>query len=212
MQARETHKYAENIQTIKRMPQYLRLFNKMLGYGRDYISSVQIAQETGLRPILIKKDLLMVNAPGKTKLGYNVKGTVEAIETYLGWHDKKDVCLVGYGKLGAALFNYEGFKKHGFNIVAAFDCQEAICSFESKPHNLYPIDKLTQIVQETNISTAIIAVPAAAAQGVADTLVNAGIKALWNFSPVDIKVPQEVVIQNEDLSVGLALLCSRLKN
>lgn len=210
MQARETHKYADNIQAIKRMPQYLRLFNQMSGYGREYISSVQISQETGLRPILIKKDLLMVNAPGKTKLGYNVKGTVEAIESYLGWHDKKDVCLVGYGKLGAALFNYEGFKRHGFNIVAAFDCDAQ--KLQKQPNNLYPINKLTQIVTEHKISTAIIAVPATAAQGVADTLVQAGIKAIWNFSPVDIKVPQEVVIQNEDLSVGLALLCSRLKN
>lgn len=211
MKARETHKYAENIQTIKRMPQYLRLFNKMLGYGRDYISSVQIAQETGLRPILIKKDLLMVGAPGKTKLGYNVKGTVEAIETYLGWHDKKDVCLVGYGKLGAALFNYEGFKKHGFNIVAAFDCDSDKIAQEAQ-HNLYPINQLTKVIQENKISTAIIAVPATAAQGVADTLVGAGVKAVWNFSPVDIKVPEDVIIQNEDLSVGLALLCSRLKN
>jgi redox-sensing transcriptional repressor len=211
MKARETHKYAENIQTIKRMPQYLRLFNKMLGYGRDYISSVQIAQETGLRPILIKKDLLMVGAPGKTKLGYNVKGTVDAIETYLGWHDKKDVCLVGYGKLGAALFNYEGFKKHGFNIVAAFDCNAEKIAQEAQ-HNLYPINQLTKVIQENKISTAIIAVPATAAQGVADTLVNAGVKAVWNFSPVDIKVPEDVIIQNEDLSVGLALLCSRLKN
>ncbi len=211
MKARETHKYAENIQTIKRMPQYLRLFNKMLGYGRDYISSVQIAQETGLRPILIKKDLLMVGAPGKTKLGYNVKGTVEAIETYLGWHDKKDVCLVGYGKLGAALFNYEGFKKHGFNIVAAFDCDADKIAQEAQ-HNIYPINQLTKVIQDNKISTAIIAVPATAAQGVADTLVNAGVKAVWNFSPVDIKVPEDVIIQNEDLSVGLALLCSRLKN
>ncbi len=211
MKARETHKYAENIQTIKRMPQYLRLFNKMLGYGRDYISSVQIAQETGLRPILIKKDLLMVGAPGKTKLGYNVKGTVDAIETYLGWHDKKDVCLVGYGKLGAALFNYEGFKKHGFNIVAAFDCDADKIAQETQ-NNLYPINQLTKVIQENKISTAIIAVPATAAQGVADTLVGAGVKAVWNFSPVDIKVPEDVIIQNEDLSVGLALLCSRLKN
>lgn len=211
MKARETHKHAENIQTIKRMPQYLRLFNKILGYGRDYISSVQIAQETGLRPILIKKDLLMVGAPGKTKLGYNVKGTVEAIETYLGWHDKKDVCLVGYGKLGAALFNYEGFKKHGFNIVAAFDCDAQKITQEAQ-HNLYPINQLTKVIQENKISTAIIAVPATAAQGVADTLVSAGVKAVWNFSPVDIKVPEDVIIQNEDLSVGLALLCSRLKN
>jgi AT-rich DNA-binding protein len=211
MQARETHKFAENIQAVKRMPQYLRLFNKVLGSGRDYISSVQIAKETGFRAILIKKDLLMVGAPGKTKLGYNVKGTIQTIENYLGWHNKKDACIVGYGKLGAALFNYEGFKKHGFNIVAAFD---ADYNNKKQPplNNLYPMDKLAEFIKKNNISTAIITVPPASAQTVADMLVKAGIGAIWNFSPADIKVPQDVVIQNEDLSVGLALLCSRLRN
>lgn len=202
----------QNLQTIKRMPQYLRLFSMMLSYGREYISSSQIAQETGLRPILIKKDLLAAAAPGKTRLGYNVKGSILAIENYLGWHNKKDVCLVGYGKLGAALFNYEGFKKHGFNIVAAFDSDQTKLKEINADQKLLHIGDLASFIQKAKITLAIIAVPAAAAQGVADTLVSAGIEAIWNFSPADIKVPPQTIIQNEDLSVGLALLCSKLKN
>ena len=112
---------AGNIQAVKRMPQYLRLFNDMFRYGRQYISSVEIASKLSLKPISVKKDMLLAQAPGKTRLGYNVKGSIAAIQRFLGWQKERDVCLVGYGKLGSALFHYEGFKKHGFNMVAAFD-------------------------------------------------------------------------------------------
>ncbi len=200
-----------NKQAVKRMPLYFRLFNRMLGYGREYISSALIAKETGLSQILIKKDLLMVSAPGKTKLGYHIKGTINAIADFLGWGAKKDVLLVGYGKLGAALFHYEGFKKHGFNIVAAFDSDTNKVKTENKD-NLYHIENLSAYLQKYRLSLAIITVPAPAAQGVADTLVAGGIQAIWNFSPADIKTPPEVIVQNEDLSVGLALLSSTLKN
>lgn len=197
-----------NMQAVKRMPQYLRLFNDMLKYGRQYISSVEIASKLSLRPILVKKDMLLAKAPGKTRLGYNVKGSIAAIQNFLGWQKEREVCLVGYGKLGSALFHYEGFKNHGFNMVAAFDTDITKADNDKVLH----IEHLASYVQSRKINTAIISVPAYAAQGVADTLVSAGIKAIWNFSPADIKVPAHVALQNEDLSIGLALLCLKLKN
>ena len=196
------------MQAVKRMPQYLRLFNDMLKYGRQYISSVEIASKLSLRPILVKKDMLLAKAPGKTRLGYNVKGSIAAIQNFLGWQKEREVCLVGYGKLGSALFHYEGFKKHGFNMVAAFDTDITKADNDKVLH----IEHLASYVQSRKINTAIISVPSYAAQGVADTLVSAGIKAIWNFSPADIKVPAHVALQNEDLSIGLALLCLKLKN
>lgn len=196
------------MQAVKRMPQYLRLFNDMLKYGRQYISSVEIASKLSLRPILVKKDMLLAKAPGKTRLGYNVKGSIAAIQNFLGWQKEREVCLVGYGKLGSALFHYEGFKKHGFNMIAAFDTDITKADNDKVLH----IEHLASYVQSRKINTAIISVPAYAAQGVADTLVSAGIKAIWNFSPADIKVPAYVALQNEDLSIGLALLCLKLKN
>lgn len=199
---------AGNIQAVKRMPQYLRLFNDMFRYGRQYISSVEIASKLSLRPILVKKDMLLAKAPGKTRLGYNVKGSIAAIQNFLGWQRERDVCLVGYGKLGSALFHYEGFKKHGFNMVAAFDTDTT----KTDDKNILHIEHLASYIQNNKITTAIISVPAYAAQGVADTLVGAGIKAIWNFSPADIKVPPHIALQNEDLSIGLALLCLKLKN
>lgn len=196
------------MQAVKRMPQYLRLFNDMLKYGRQYISSVEIASKLSLRPILVKKDMLLAKAPGKTRLGYNVKGSIAAIQNFLGWQKEREVCLVGYGKLGSALFHYEGFKNHGFNMVAAFDTDITKADNDKVLH----IEHLASYVQSRKINTAIISVPSYAAQGVADTLVSAGIKAIWNFSPADIKVPAHVALQNEDLSIGLALLCLKLKN
>lgn len=199
-----------NIQSVKRMPYYLRLFNSFLNYGRENVSSVLIAKETGYQSILIKKDLRMVNAPGKTGLGYNVKGTIRAIETFLGWHNK-DVFLVGCGKLGSALLGFEGFRHHRFNIVAAFDSNPEVIGTEQNGITVLPIERLAALAARLKIAIAIITVPSHAAQGVADTLCSAGVKAIWNFAPADIKVPAGVILQQEDLSVGIALLCSKLK-
>ena len=144
------------MQAVKRMPQYLRLFNDMLKYGRQYISSVEIASKLSLRPILVKKDMLLAKAPGKTRLGYNVKGSIAAIQNFLGWQKEREVCLVGYGKLGSALFHYEGFKKHGFNMVAAFDTDITKADNDKVLH----IEHLASYVQSRKINTAIISVPA----------------------------------------------------
>ena len=210
MKAKKTLKAVGSIQAVKRLPFYLRLFNVFLQEGKLNVSSVVISKESGLQPILIKKDLKMVHAPGKTGLGYNVKGTIRAIETFLGWHNK-DVFLIGCGKLGCALLGYEGFKHHNFNIVAAFDNNPAVIGTKQNNITVLPIERLATLLQRLKISIAIITVPAHAAQGVADTLVSSGVKAIWNFAPADIKVPQDVIVQHEDLSVSVALLSSKLK-
>lgn len=210
MRPKKTVKAIGCIQSVKRLPFYLRLFNTFLKEGRQNVSSVVISAQSGLQPILIKKDLKMVRAPGKTGLGYNIKGTIRAIETFLGWHNK-DVFLIGCGKLGCALLGYEGFKHHNFNIVAAFDNDPAVVGTNQNGITVLPIERLATLLQRLKISIAIITVPAHAAQGVADTLVSSGVKAIWNFAPADIKVPQDVIVQQEDLSVSVALLSSKLK-
>jgi len=210
MKMKKTIKAVGCIQSVKRLPFYLRLFTIFAQAGRQSASSVFISAESGLQPILIKKDLKMVRAPGKTGLGYNVKGTIRAIETFLGWHNK-DVFLIGCGKMGSALLGYEGFKRHNFNIVAAFDSNPEVIGTVQSGLTVLPIERLSTLVQRLKICIAIITVPASAAQGVADTLVASGVKAIWNFAPVDLKVPQGVIVQQEDLSVSAALLSSKLK-
>ena len=110
-----------SVQTIRRLPQYLRIFYNLHAYGRELVSSTALAEETQLLPIVIKKDLQAVGAPSKLRAGFKVAGTIAVIEKFLGWNNLNKAFLVGVGHLGAALLGFDGFKNHGLEIVAAFD-------------------------------------------------------------------------------------------
>ena len=115
------HKKDISVQTIRRLPQYLRIFYNLHAYGRELVSSTALAEETHLLPIVIKKDLQAVGAPSKLRAGFKVAGTIAVIEKFLGWNNLNKAFLVGAGHLGAALLGFDGFKNHGLEIVAAFD-------------------------------------------------------------------------------------------
>lgn len=198
-------------QTIRRLPQYLRIFYNLHAYGRELVSSTTLAEETQLLPIVIKKDLQAVGAPSKLRAGFKVAGTIAVIEKFLGWNNLNKAFLVGVGHLGAALLGFEGFKNHGLKIVAAFDTHPEKVSSEVNGVHVYHTSQLSTIVEKENLKIAILTLPAAAAQGVTDTLVSAGIKAIWNFAPVNLTVPAGVIVQKEDISSGLAELCAKLK-
>lgn len=201
-----------SVQTIRRLPQYLRIFYNLHAYGRELVSSTTLAEETHLLPIVVKKDLQAVGAPSKLRAGFKVKGTIEVIEKFLGWNNLNKAFLVGVGHLGAALLGFEGFKNHGLEIVAAFDtCPEKVAS-EIHGVQVYHTAQLVSTIEKLNLKIAILTVPAPAAQGITDTLIAAGIKAVWNFAPVNLKVPEDVVVQKEDISSGLAELCAKLKS
>ncbi len=199
-------------QTIRRLPQYLRVFYRLHGYGRELVSSTVLAQETHLLPIVIKKDLQAVGAPSKLRAGFKVAGTIAVIEKFLGWNNLNKAFLVGVGHLGAALLGFAGFKNHGLEIVAAFDTDPAKVgqTFHGVP--IYHTAQLASVIARENLKIAVLTVPAAAAQGITDTLLTAGIKAIWNFAPVRLEVPAGVIVQQEDISSGLAELCAKLKS
>lgn len=198
-------------QTIRRLPQYLRIFYNLHAYGRELVSSTTLAEETQLLPIVIKKDLQAVGAPSKLRAGFKVAGTISVIEKFLGWNNLNKAFLVGVGHLGAALLGFDGFKNHGLKIVAAFDTHPEKVSSEVNGVHVYHTSQLSTIVEKENLKIAILTLPAAAAQGVTDTLIAAGIKAIWNFAPVNLTVPSGVIVQKEDISSGLAELCAKLK-
>ena len=205
------HKKEVSVQTIRRLPQYLRIFYNLHGYGRELVSSTALAQETQLLPIVIKKDLQAIGAPSKLRAGFKVAGTIAAIEKFLGWDNLNKAFMVGVGHLGSALLGFQGFKNHGLEIVAAFDTHPEKVSAEVNGVHVYHTAQLATVIEKLNLKIAILTVPAAAAQGITDTLVNAGIKAIWNFAPVNLTVPPDVVVQKEDISAGLAELCAKLK-
>lgn len=201
-----------SIQTIRRLPQYLRIFYNFHAYGRDLVSSTTLAEETHLLPIVIKKDLQSVGAPSKLRAGFKVAGTIRVIERFLGWNNLNKAFLVGVGHLGEALLGFDGFQAHGLQLVAAFDVNPDKVGHSVHGVPVYHTAQLSGIIREQSLKIAVLTLPATAAQGVTDTLVSAGIRAIWNFAPVNLEVPPDIVVQKEDLSSGLAELCARLKS
>jgi len=197
-------------QTLKRMPHYLS-YLKSLPNGRpSNISATVIAADLGLNQVQVRKDLAAVSMGGKPKVGYVVSSLIEDIENYLGCGDTNSAVIVGAGSLGMALMSYEGFSDYGLNIVAAFDTNPALAGREAHGKTIFPMPKLTDLCERLGVHIGIIAVPAQAAQGVCDKLVQSGIRAIWNFAPVHLLVPNHVIVQHENMAVSLSVLSKHL--
>lgn len=192
--------------SVRRLPSYLLLAKQAQEHGDEYISGTLIALELSLEPIQVRKDLSITGIAGKPKRGYPVVPLISAIESYLNWDKRVDAIVVGAGNLGSALSGFPGFKQHGLYIVAGFDADGSKVGGKIHDSPVYPISELAERISTMNIAVAILTVPSTNAQDVATILVSAGIKAIWNFTNVKLKVPDDVVVQNEDLSSGYAML------
>jgi len=192
--------------SVRRLPSYLLLAKQALEHGDEYISGTVIALELNLEPIQVRKDLSITGIAGKPKRGYPVVPLISAIESYLNWDKRVDAVVVGCGNLGSALSGFPGFKQHGLHIVAGFDADSSKVGARIHDTSVYPIAQLAERVAVLGGVVAILTVPSTNAQIVATSLVSAGIKAIWNFTNVKLKVPDDVVVQNEDLSSGYAML------
>jgi len=196
--------------TIRRMPAYLRILRAVLATGAEVVSGTHIARKLQLEPIQVRKDFGFLGVTGKPRIGYEAKPLAAAIEALLGWDNTNAAFLVGAGRLGSALMGYEGFHRHGLEIVAAFDSDPSRVGEEINDVKILPMDKLMDLAQRMHVHIAVLTVPAPVAQEVTDMLVLGGIIGIWNFSPVTLTVPKNVVLQNEDLSRGLAELSVRV--
>lgn len=195
-----------SLPSVRRLPIYLNYLQQLEASGRDVVSSNHLAEKLGYDAIQVRKDLSITGVVGKPKVGYFVPSLIKAIEDFLGWDNNTDAFIVGAGNLGSALLGYDGFKRYGLNIVAAFDADEGKVGRIVHGKEILPIEKLENLAQRMRVHMGIIAVPAEAAQTVADLMVSAGVTAIWNFTPVRLNVPSSVVVQNEDLASGLAVL------
>jgi len=196
--------------TIRRMPNYLRITRDFLEEGKDWISTTDFSEILDLKPIQVRKDLAFTGLAGKPRLGFEVPLLIKAITDLLGWNNSTDAVLVGAGALGSAILGFRGFAEHGLNIVAAFDSNPAIVGTEIHGKTVFALDKLKNLVSRMGIIMGIITVPESVGQETADRLVDAGIKGIWNFSPVKLRVPEDIIVQREDLSSGLAVLSVKL--
>lgn len=194
--------------SLKRMPQYLRVLKEKQKQEEEFISSATIAKELMLNPIQVRKDLAFVSeSDGKPGVGFEVKELIKNLEDFLGMKKSVDAIIVGAGRLGHALLNYNGFENN-INILAAFDLNTDKCDND----RVFNVSEMEKIINSNNIDIGIIAVPRKEAQKVANQLVEYGIKAIWNFAPTHIKVPEDVVLKNEDLSASLSILLKMLEN
>lgn len=197
--------------TLGRMPLYLHFLQEESSKGAQYISSTVIAQNISVSSVLVRKDLALVSSePGRPRLGFAISRLIVDIEKFLGYDNLSDAIIVGAGGLGCAFLGYEGFKSNGLNIVAAFDVSEKIVGTTVAGKEILPLRAMNAFVKEHKIKIGIITVPKMAAQSVLDEMVNAGIKAIWNFAPAPLRAPKDVVLKTEDLAASLAMLAGKL--
>lgn len=192
--------------TIDRLPLYYRTLRLAQDDGMDIISSDELGRRLELTPDQIRKDLALFGQFGKKGVGYYVNELKFNVGKILGLDNHWNIAIVGIGHLGVALANYQNFIALGFNLVALFDNDPNIIGKTVNHVKVKSIDELQSCAKNLKIDIGVIAVPAQFAQQVADKLVKANIKGIWNFAPVKMRVPEDVKIVNEDLSVGLSRL------
>ena len=189
--------------TIYRLSIYLRCLARLHENGIGTVSSEALAKAAGVKPTQLRKDLAYFGTFGTRGLGYDVTDLFKKISEELGTSRLQPVILVGVGHLGLALVSYRGFEKEGFEIVAAFDAEPRRKRDKEIKQPIYGMEQLPEFVKEQNIKMAILTVPAAVAQEVANQLVGAGVTGILNFSPMVLSVPEEVMVNNVNLAIEL---------
>jgi redox-sensing transcriptional repressor len=176
----------------------------------DNISSSMISAALGIYDVQVRKDLALVSDKGKPKIGYIRKELIQDIECFLGYDKFTEAAIVGVGNLGHALLSYENFEKYGLRIVAAFDTDPKLIGTTIGKTKVIDAEKISNLCERLGIRIGIITVPSQHAQDVCDRLVQGGVKAIWNFAPIDLQVPDDVIVKNEDLVASLAVLTRQL--
>jgi len=192
------------------MPSYLRILKDLVATDQKAVSATFLAKALGFEPIVVRKDFDPLPITGKSGVGYDIQELIRAIEDHLGWNNITDAFLVGTGNLGTALLGYRGFEQYGVKIVLAFDIDPAKTAQTINDVHVLPIDELPLMAERMKVQIGVLAVPAECAQAIADKMILAGIRGIWNFAPVKLVVPENVVVQNEDLAEGLAVLSVKL--
>lgn len=195
---------------LKRLPSYLAYLKTIPEDASPYISATALANALGMGEVQVRKDLAMVSDGGRPKIGYQRESLIDDISQFLGYDNTTDAVLVGAGKLGQALLGYSGFDAYGLNILAAFDANPtAEETDDGKP--IIHMDKLESFCRTHKVLMGIITVPSQYAQAVCDRMIACGIKAVWNFAPVHLDVPANILVQNENMATSLAVLSMHLR-
>ncbi len=196
--------------TLRRLPWYLSNIKLMKEKGEQYVSSTQISKEINIDASQIAKDLSYVNISGRTRVGYNIDALIEVLESFLGFTNMHKAFLFGVGSLGAALLRDSGLHHFGLEIVAAFDVNPELVGKYLNGIPIYHSDDFEAKMKEYDVNIGVLTVPINIAQEITDKMVDGGIKAVWNFTPFRIRVPENIVVQNTSLYAHLAVMFNRL--
>ena len=196
--------------TLRRLPWYLSNIKLMKEKGEQYVSSTQISKEINIDASQIAKDLSYVNISGRTRVGYNIDALIEVLESFLGFTNMHKAFLFGVGSLGAALLRDSGLHHFGLEIVAAFDVNPELVGKDLNGIPIYHSDDFEAKMKEYDVNIGVLTVPINIAQEITNKMVDGGIKAVWNFTPFRIRVPENIVVQNTSLYAHLAVMFNRL--
>ena len=198
-------------QTLRRIPLYHQILSELEQKGKEYVSSAYLANFFRIEDTQVRKDVSLINHRGKPKSGYSVIGLKKAIGDFLGINYENSAILIGAGKLGSALIEYPGLAEYGLKIVGIFDNNPTKIGKAMGSSSILPLESIDRVVNTFNIGIAILTVPKIAAQETCDLAVSQGIKGIWNFAPVRLQVPPDIIVKNENLAMGLAILSHYLK-
>ena len=193
-----------------RLMSYLRFLKELPENGRDNVSSSFIAAGLGVNHVQVRKDLAIASNGGKPKIGYNKKDLILDLEHYFGHDNCLDAVLVGVGNLGKALISYEAFKNYGLRITMAFDSDTNLIGTKQNGIEVWDVSGLSALCKKKDIQIGIVATPSDRAQDICNQLVDGGVCAIWNFAPVSVRVPEHIIVKNEDMAASLAVLTKQL--
>ena len=196
--------------TLRRLPWYLSCAKLMRDKGEKFVSSTQISKQINIDSSQIAKDLSYVDISGRTRVGYEVDLLISVLEDFLGFTNLHRAYLFGVGSLGVALLRDSGLSHFGLKIVGAFDVNPDLVGTEINGKPIYHTDELQLRRQKDKVNIGVLTVPIAISQQVTDKMVEGGIKAVWNFTPFRIRVPEGIVVQNTSLYAHLAVMFNRL--
>lgn len=196
---------------LQRYPIYLKYLLSLENSNEKNVSSPMIAKALNLSVEQVRKDLQVVSKEeGTPNKGRDITSLIKDLQSFLGYDKVEEAIIVGVGHLGKAFMNYNGFASFGLKIVAGFDVKKELIGTKINDIPIYDLYSLQNIVTNLKVKIAILVVPGDAAQTVSNQLVNCGIKAIWNFVPLHIDVPEDVVIENVNLASSLAVLSHKL--
>ena len=195
---------------LRRLPWYLAYVSLLRERGVEYVSSTGIARGINVDASQIAKDLSFLDIEGKTRIGYEVALLEHKLEEFLGFRKRHRAAIIGVGSLGRALMQDSGLTNYGLEVVAGFDVDPAKIGTTHEGMPVYDVACLGEKARELGMEIGIVTVPVEYAQDAADSIVEAGLKAIWNFTPYRIQVPEEIVVTNTSIYAHLAVMYNRM--